>query len=450
LEKFTILGAGLAGISSSYHLGHSNCRIFEKNSYAGGHIHSWENNGFTWDEGPHVSFTKHAYVRDLFEENVKGQLLEYPVETSNFYQGHWIPHPAQSNLWAVPEPLRRRCLEDFQASRKKGSEKVNTYKEWLIAAFGQTFYEKFPRAYTKKYWTVDPRQLTVDWVGERVFFPNEKEVEDGYLKPLLNQTHYIKEIRYPKKGGYFSFGAPLYKGSKIDYNKELRHISFDQKKLTFNDGSVCHYEKLISSIPLPVMIERSEAPIDIKMAARRLNCSSVLLVNVVGNHPTRRKENWMYVYDEDKLSTRINCTELLSPSNGVSGKTGVQVEVYFSDYKKKIMQDDEIAKIVSEELIEMGIIKSKKKISSVETKWVQWANVIFDHQRKDALDEILSYLETKGLEREDDDLSPMTNWGTKSPFELGDIVLAGRFAQWKYYWTDDCVLRGRQIELGAT
>ena len=27
----------------------------------------------------------------------------------------------------------------------------------------------------------------------------------------------------------------------------------------------------------------------------------------------------------------------------------------------------------------------------------------------------------------------------------GRLMLAGRFAQWKYFWTDDCVLRGRQL-----
>jgi hypothetical protein len=28
-------------------------------------------------------------------------------------------------------------------------------------------------------------------------------------------------------------------------------------------------------------------------------------------------------------------------------------------------------------------------------------------------------------------------------------MLAGRFAQWKYFWTDDCVLRGRQLAEAA-
>jgi hypothetical protein len=39
----------------------------------------------------------------------------------------------------------------------------------------------------------------------------------------------------------------------------------------------------------------------------------------------------------------------------------------------------------------------------------------------------------------------MTDWDTKPEKPLGNIILAGRFAQWKYYWTDDCVMRGKYI-----
>ena len=42
------------------------------------------------------------------------------------------------------------------------------------------------------------------------------------------------------------------------------------------------------------------------------------------------------VYDEDKYATRINCTEVLSPNNAPNKKSGIQVEVYFSEYKKDI------------------------------------------------------------------------------------------------------------------
>ena len=198
----TILGAGLAGISCSYHIGHEKCTIFEQHSSAGGHIRSHRREGFVWDEGPHVSFTTNSYVRKLFEKSVNGDFLEYEVNVANYYKGNWIPHPAQSNLFAVPEPQRTECLEDFLSIRNTNPyEKNNTFKhydEWLEHAFGTSFTKYFPAAYTRKYWTCEPSELATDWVGERVFYPDIATVVDGYKQAAEKSTHYIKNIRYQR------------------------------------------------------------------------------------------------------------------------------------------------------------------------------------------------------------------------------------------------------------
>lgn len=445
---YTILGAGLAGISASYHLGHEHCEVFEKKNYIGGHIHSDLIDGFTWDEGPHVSFTKHAYVKDLFADNVDQEFLEYPVATANYFKGVWIPHPAQSNMFAIPQPLRDACIKDFLESRQKINEAVvpANYEEWLIAAFGKTFYNEFPRAYTQKYWTVDPSLLTADWVGERIFYPNIDEVKEGYLGALDKQTHYISKIRYPQKGGYFSYTNKIRNGLNTFFEKELKFISFQSRKILFTDGSAKNYSQLVSTIPLPQLIKCSDAPELIKQAAEQLSCSSVLLVNITANHETLLDYNWMYVYDENKYSTRINCTELLSPNNAPSGKSGIQVEIYFSKYKPITESIEVIAAKVCDEMVEIGLIKNASSITGYHTKWVEWANVICDHKRKEALNTILSYLTQFGLVRNSQDLDPMTDWNSYCNSVDGCLHLAGRFAEWKYYWTDDCVLRGKNIK----
>jgi protoporphyrinogen oxidase len=449
MGKIAILGAGLAGISTSYHLGHERCVLFEKNHYAGGHIHTECLDGFTWDEGPHLSFTKYDYVKELFAKNVDGEYLEYPVETGNYFQGHYIPHPAQSNLFAVPEPLRSACLEDFLAVRREHDDfKPGNYQEWLRFAFGKTFADTFPSAYTRKYWTTSPERLGTDWVGERVYFPSVEDVTQGAKGPLPEQTHYIKAIRYPKRGGYMAYANKMLDGAQIRHHFELTHISFEERQLFFANGVRASFDTLVNTLPLPVLIQRSDAPGEVQEAANALSCSSALIVNVAANHPTARPENWIYVYDEDKYTTRINCTELLSPHNAPEGKTGVQVEVYFSKYRPLCESFEHVAGKVCEELVEMGLVRSLDAIESVHTKWVPWANVIFDHERREALRTILDWLEPFGLAREDDELEPTTDWHNKldgvGPGEQ-KLFLAGRYAQWKYYWTDDCVLQGLLI-----
>jgi protoporphyrinogen oxidase len=231
----------------------------------------------------------------------------------------------------------------------------------------------------------------------------------------------------------------------------LTHVSFEQRALFFSNGTRADFTTLINTLPLPVLIQRSDAPAEIQAAAARLSCSALLLVNVTADHPTLRPENWIYVYDEDKYTTRINCTELLSPHNAPVGKTGIQVEVYFSKFKPITESYEHVARKVCAELVEMGLVRSSEAIESVHTRWVPWANVIFDHDRREALDLIFGWLEKHGLQREHDDLEPMTDWDKKLespalPREKGQaLFMAGRYAQWKYYWTDDCVLQGLNI-----
>lgn len=447
-----ILGAGLAGLSASYHLGHEKCLLLEKNLHLFGHLHAEFRDGFTWDIGPHVSFTKHDYVRQLFAEGVDGEYDEYEVKTANYHRGSWIDHPAQSSLYQIPEPLRSRCLESFLSSRQEVSAAVTpvNYQEWLEQAFGSVFTENFPAAYTRKYWTREPRDLSTEWVGGRVFYPKVEDVTAGSKGPLNRQTHYISKIRYPRRGGYQSFAKKIARGANVRMGAEVCRIDLESKRVWTADGTCFPYARLINTLPLPVFVQLcAQSTEAVRTAAQQLSCSQLLVVNLTAPHATRRSENWMYVYDEDKFSTRINCTEKLTPGNAPTGHTGVQVEVYFSRHRPLSATPAEIVAKVRMELVEMGLIDAACVAAGkvgASTTYAPWANVIFDHGTRPALEIIWSHLEQFGLQRESDDLAPLTNWsdnGPKSP--VGSLAMAGRFGQWKYFWTDDCVLRGKAL-----
>lgn len=440
----TILGAGLAGLSCSYHLGHKNCVVFETDPSPGGHIQSHERNGCIWDQGPHVSFTKNNYVKRLFEAFSGGDFLSYKSIVGNYYYGAWIPHPAQSNLFAVPEPLRSKCVESFKARNECSSDssEVKNYNDWLVTAFGEVFSNEFPALYTKKYWTVEPDRLTTDWVGGRVFRPDLKAVIEGSRAPSDQENHYIQEVRYPKSGGYFSYAKGFISGANIKTSHRVISVDLDRQEIRFSNGELHTYEKLINTIPLPEFVRLCSPPESVRVASEQLNCTSLLLVNVVAAHETLKPYHWMYVYDKDMLSTRISCVELISGNSVPAGKTALQVEVYASRYKPFDLSHDEIAKIVCQELLNMGFVNS---IEAYHTQFVPYANVIFDHSRREKLDCIFDWLSQYGLVRENDDLDAMTEWGESAAYEFDKIALAGRFGQWKYFWSDDCVLRGCQI-----
>ena len=450
-----ILGAGLAGLSASYHLGHDRCLLLERNANAFGHIRSEQRDGFTWDQGPHVSFTKNDYVRDLFESSVKGEFEDIGAQVGNYFHGHWIAHPAQTSLHQVPEPIRTNCLASFLQTRDCTNSTVQPtdYQDWIEHAFGPVFANTFVSAYTRKYWTREPAAMTTDWIGNRVLYPDVEDVKQGAKGPLNRSMHYINRMRYPTSGGYQSFGQALQVGAQIRYGAEVVSIDLEARAVYLADGKRHEFTRLINTLPLPVFVQLcTNVPVEVVNAARQLSCSQLLLVNVAAPHETQRPEHWIYVYDEDKLSTRINCVEKLSPLNAPKGWSGIQVEVYFSRYRPLTATPEEIGERVEAELIEMGLVvpdrfRTGEKLHR-HISYSPWANVIFDHGTSDALQMIWLWLQCHGLIREDDDLHPLSNWSEQMSVQSmrnATIFMAGRFGQWKYFWTDDCVLRGKKI-----
>jgi len=361
-------------------------------------------------------------VQKLFAESVDGQFVEGPTCVSNYYRGNWIEHPAQSNLYQIPEPLRTKCLNSFLETRNKNPEPAQpvNYQEWLYQAFGPVFAETFPAAYTRKYWTTDPVNLGVDWIGERVFYPNIEDVVNGAKGPLDRLTYWVQGWRYPLKGGFLSYCNKFVQGSRIIYEKRLEKINFSKRQLWFNDQSTTQYEKLVSTMPLPVFIELSEdAPQDVREAASLLRSSTFLSVEITLNHSAKRNEQWLYVYDEDKLSTRISIMENFSPNNAPPNCSGIAVEVYGSAYRPLPTDHPRVGKKVQEELIEMGLIENEQAVTSLRVRHSPWGQVIYDHNRKPALETINAFLDQHG------------------------IVRVGRYAEWGYLMTHDCVLSSR-------
>ncbi|MGH7232563.1 MAG: protoporphyrinogen/coproporphyrinogen oxidase [Nitrospiraceae bacterium] len=424
MNTTTILGAGLSGLGTSFHVGHDKCVIYEAKSHYGGHIYSETRDGFTWDDGPHVSYTDNEYVRSVFEASVKGEFQEYETCVSNYFQGHWIEHPAQSNLYQVPEPLRTECLNSFLEARSQDvtSSKPVNYQEWLYQAFGRVFAETFPAAYTRKYWTTDPINLGVDWIGKRVFYPNVEDVTEGYKAKLGRATYWVTKWRYPSRGGFLSYAKKFAEGARLHYRKTLIKINFSKQQMVFSDGTQIAYDNLVSTVPLPVLIECSEdAPKDVREAASVLRCTNFLLIEVAANHPAKRSEQWIYVYDENKLSTRISIIEHFSPQNAPESMTGLSVEVYGSAYRPLPANHEEVAQRVQRELVEMGLLQDLNAVVSVQVRYVPWGNVIYDHNRRSALDRINAFLDRVG------------------------VICVGRFAEWGYLMTHDCVLRSKRV-----
>ncbi len=415
------LGAGIAGLSFSYHFNHLT-EIYEKEGSWGGHCRSHSTEGFTFDRGIHISFTKDDYVRKLFAASVADQYGEFSPVVYSVFASHWVRHPVETNLKGLPAELVAQCLIDFIRAEQNRDRPAGNYREWLISSFGRTFAERFHSVYSRKYWTVDPEYLTTEWVAQRIYRPTLEEVLRGALSDQFCNVYYIDSFRYPAKGGYQSFLRLMAAEAVIRYGFELVELDLKNKKLIFSNGFQRYYDTLVSSIPLPELIRCiKDLPAEVKEAASRLAHTSVVLVNLGVKKGDLAKCHWFYVYDEDFLPARVHFSSNLSGSNAPPGCTGIQAEIYHSTFKPLKVPAPDVMERAIENLIEIGILAKDDDIILTDYQDLQYANVIYDRNYRKNRELILDFL------------------------EKNHIYCIGRYGEWAYLWSDQSLLSGKRV-----
>jgi protoporphyrinogen oxidase len=417
--KGVVIGSGFAGLAASdrLHRAGVEVEVCEARDTWGGHTCSVETDGFTFDEGPHVSFTADDQVREVFRRGA-GEVRELKARITNWFGGYWVPHPAQCHLYGLDPGLVTACIVDFANSNRDAE--VNDYAEWCRTRFGRTFAESFPLRYTRKYWTVEANELGVDWIGSRVYSPGLEEVVRGALEPSNEgDFHYLSEVRYPARGGYQSFMREMLHEELVHTSKRVVKVDPSQRRLTFADGGETGYDKLVSTMPLPELaLAVPDSPTDVREAARALLCTSLVLVDVAVARDRLFDHEWFYVYDEDISFSRASFPHMLSSANAPAGKGSIQVEVYHSRGRPLPCAPESLPQRVVDELVGMGILHDRDEVLWARHREVPYANVVFDHRRAQALDVLLPWARSLG------------------------IHLAGRYAEWGYHWTDDATRSG--------
>ncbi|MDO6416178.1 FAD-dependent oxidoreductase [Sphingomonas sp. BIUV-7] len=423
--NIVILGGGMAGFGAANQLFEMGIkpRMFEQRARPGGLTSSFDHgDGFIFDEGVHISFSKSERVKDIFSQSVGGDVNIGRVYCNNYWRGHWIKHPAQVNLHGLPVDLVVDCISDFVRAQAKEPQPVDNYHDWLIATYGPTFAETFPMVYTRKYHTTDASNMTTDWLGPRLYRPELGEVLHGALEHEPLDVFYVDEFRYPSHGGFEAFMRSMI--SKADVYCSHRVTSIDplRRQISFADGSSTEYGSLISSLPLPILAKLVRgAPADVLDAANRLACSQCVVVNIGLNRPINSRAQWSYFYDEDIPFARVSYRNALSPYSTPPGCGALQAEIYFSEkYRPFRGAPEEQIDPAIDALIRCGIVADRSEIIHRSATWLPYANVIFDHERKPALETVQAFVADVG------------------------IASCGRFGQWGYIWTDAALLSGEQ------
>jgi protoporphyrinogen oxidase len=414
-----ILGGGIAGISTAFHLQKNGYeyKLHEKNNSWGGLCDNFVINGFLFDYFVHLSFTSNNYIKeDIFAQNTP--FYTHNPISYNYYKGTWLKHPVQNNLASLSTREKVKIILDFI---NKPTKIPKNYREWLSVQFGEYFTTHFPAVYTEKYWAMKAEELNTDWVSERFSLPELSDILKGAFEEQNENFYYAKEMRYPVMGGYKAFLNKMVNCIEMNLNKEAILIDVEHKQVEFSDGTKECYSNLISSIPLPELVKTiKDCPSYILDAGDDLLATSGQLVSIGFNRPDIPEYLWAYIYDEDIFPARIYSPSLKSINNVPEGKSSLQFETYYSKYFPKKLEGDELISHIIAKGERMNMF-SKNEIEIIDYREVKYANVVFDKKRQKAVSTIHAYLQNIGIE------------------------CIGRFGEWDYLWSDQSLLSGKAV-----
>jgi len=419
-----VIGSGFAAFGAGYTL-ESAGRPYvavDRNAWFGGHTASYaQPEGWVFDDGPHVSFTKNERVQEILAAAVDGAYESVPIRLNNYWHGLWLTHPVQVNLHGLPTDLITRILVDFVDAQHAPERPIANYDEWCRIAFGTTFAETFPLVYGKKYHTTGAENLTTDWLGPRMYRPSLEEILRGALAPApITDVHYVTHFRYPSYGGYASYLRSWAQGADLRLEHEVVEVDPAARTVRFKNGETFGYDRLVSSMPLPELIRcMPSAPKPVAEAAGRLAFTSVVMTNLGIERPDITDAHVSYFYDEDILFSRLSFPHKLSPHTVPEGTSAIQAEVYVSDKYKPLDQPPEaIATRVVDDLHRTGVLREDDRILFQEVRVARYGNVIYDHDRAEAVATIHAYLDEVG------------------------ILYCGRYGDWNHEWTDEAFVSG--------
>jgi len=176
-HEIVVIGAGLTGLSTAFHL-HRQGRdvvILEKADRVGGQIHTYHENGFTFESGPNTGVVSFPEVAELFQLLEGLCQLEIARESSKrrlIWKGDRFHELPSSPVSAITTPLFR-LSDKFRILgepwRKKGTDPDEPVGALAARRLGKSFYEYAVDPFVSGVYAGDPMKLTTRYALPKLY-----------------------------------------------------------------------------------------------------------------------------------------------------------------------------------------------------------------------------------------------------------------------------------------
>lgn len=417
MKKTIIVGAGLAGLSTAYHLNRHDYEIFEADEQVGGLCKSIKHEGFTFDYTGHFLHFRQDPIKKLVFK-LLGKNLEVHKRKSGIYlYGVTTPYPFQLNTYGHSAEVRMECLLGLiEAKYASNGYEIKTFKDWILRTCGEGVAKHFMFPYNRKIWTVDPEEMTTDWLSDFIPTPNIEGALLGAMKAPDSEIGYNAQFYYPREGGISALPESFVPHIRnLHLNSRIQWIDLKDKRVGIGNQAY-KYDFLVSTIPLKslLLLIRNLDPA-IKTMADRLRNTSVCCVNLGVRRDHITDYHWLYFPEEKYIFYRVGLPSQLNPNMAPQGMSSISVEISYSPWKP--LADNIVERVIAD-LKKTSLLRENDEIVTTKIVDIPCAYVIYDSAREKILETVRAYLKAH------------------------QVLTIGRFGNWEYAAMEDAIRNG--------
>lgn len=425
--KTVILGGGLSGLSTAYFLqekqSYDDITILEKESTTGGLCRSIRKDGYIYDIGPHILFSKDKEMLELMLSVLDEGKNDLVRSNKILYKGIPVQYPFENDLSKLPEDDLKYCINAFNNNPYEDYN-VSNMIQFFLKTFGEGITNTYLRPYNEKIWKYDPAFMNTSMV-DRIPKPTQEEIRRSAAGETIQGYLHQLYFSFPKNRGIQGvpegFERRLEKDKcHVVTNAEVTRITKKADKFTIS--TIDHeYEadKLISTMPIHELVNVYEGSTEeVKSITDRLRYNSIIIAFVKMPYDLCG-ENFAYMIpDKNVIFHRISKMDFLgSEYHHSENEATYMVEVTYrkNDYNDNL-SEEELKNRIREGLVSIGFARNTDDAEFIDITRYQYAYVIYDLEHTQNMTYLRNFFNKEG------------------------ITLNGRFGNFEY-WNMDRILR---------
>ena len=294
-----VIGAGISGLSYAAFSPGRECLVLESDRRIGGYCKTTRRNGFVWDYSGHFFHFRNPEIKDFVMDGIRPDLLlTVRKSTRILYKDRMVDYPFQKNIHQLDREEFIDCLYDLFNC---GGE-YRSFREMLYAKFGKSIAEKFLCPYNRKLYACDLDTLDKDAMGR--FFPYADPLEIVRNFRRQENDAYNDTFIYSMEGAesFVRSVASRVDADRIRTGTEVVAVDPESHTVRTASGEIVHYDRLISTLPFPRLLELCSIPFD-----RDIYSANQVLVFNLGfdSKGPDTVDHWIYFPEEKYCFYRV-------------------------------------------------------------------------------------------------------------------------------------------------